>query len=139
MDTVTRNVIADLWPLYVSDDVSPDTRRLVDAFLASDPEFARTLHDTGGASLPGAAPPTLPPDLELKTLDRVKRKLTGPKWIFKLALIFSGLAFARIISDTSFDVSPRAFIATAIVAAAFWIAFFVVLFRGRRSVLVRLR
>ena len=54
-------------------------------------------------------------------------------------MIMSGLAFGRIISDTSFDVSPRRFIITAAIALSFWIAFFVKLIRGRRGFLVRVR
>jgi ferric-dicitrate binding protein FerR (iron transport regulator) len=139
MDNVTRNVITDLWPLYLSGDASEDSRRLVDDYLAADPEFARALRDTANPSLAPGAAPSLPPDHELKTLDRIKRRLRGPHWILQLALVFTALAFGRIVSDTSWDVSPRHFIATAVVAACFWIAFFVVLFRGRRAVLVRLR
>jgi anti-sigma factor RsiW len=139
METVTRNVIADLWPLYLSGEAAPDTRRLVEAFLKADPEFERTLRDADNAALPGAAPPSLPADLELRTLARVKRKLSGPIWILHLAMVFTCLAFGRLVADTSFDVSPLGFIATAVVAACFWVAFFVVLFRRRRSILVRLR
>lgn len=139
MDNVTRNVITDLWPLYLSGDASDDSRRLVDGFLAADPDFARALRDTGHPSLGVGAAPSLPPDHELKTLARIKRRLSGPHWLLQLALVFTALAFGRIVSDTSFDVSPRHFIATAVVAACSWVAFFVVLFRGRRSVLVRLR
>lgn len=39
--TITREVIYDLLPGYFAGDVSDDTRRLVDEFLASDPEFQR--------------------------------------------------------------------------------------------------
>lgn len=38
---VTRDVIYDLLPSYFAGDVSDDTRALVDAYFASDPEFAR--------------------------------------------------------------------------------------------------
>ena len=41
-----------------------------------------------------------------------------------LAMLFSGFAFGRIVSDTSWDVSPRNFIITASIAAVFWVAFF---------------
>jgi hypothetical protein len=37
--TITRDVIYDLLPSYFAGDVSDDTRRLVDEFLATDPEF----------------------------------------------------------------------------------------------------
>jgi hypothetical protein len=56
-----------------------------------------------------------------------------------LAIVFTMQAFGRIVSDTSFTVSPRNFIATAVVAAVFWVVFLVRLFRGRREVLVRVR
>ena len=52
-------------------------------------------------------------------------------------MIMSGLAFARIVSDTSFDVSLRKFIIAAVIAVCFWIALFVKLIRGRKNFLVR--
>jgi hypothetical protein len=138
MENLTREIIADLYPLYASGEASPDTRRLVETFLAQDAEFARTLKDRG-RDLLAVYPPPLPPDHELKTLAKVKRHLSGPVWLLQLAMIMSGLAFARIVSDTSFDVSPRKFIVTAAIALCFWVAFFVKLFRGRRSLLLRPR
>ena len=139
MENITRDVIADLYPLYASGDASSDTRRMVESFLREDPEFAQSLTETGRNSLAAYAPPSLPPDHELKTLGKVKRRLSGPVWLLQLAMITSCFAFGRIVSDTSFDVSPRKFIVTAVIAVCFWIAFFVKLFRGRRAVLVRLR
>ena len=40
MNTVTRDVISDLWPVYESGEASADTRALVEGFLARDPELA---------------------------------------------------------------------------------------------------
>ena len=37
----TRDVIYDLLPGYFADEVSADTRTLIDEFLSTDPEFAR--------------------------------------------------------------------------------------------------
>jgi hypothetical protein len=139
MTNVTREVISDLWPLYLSGDVSGDTRRLIEDFLASDPEFARTLREVGSDPLMACLPPALPPDHQMKTLERVKRRLWGYPMLLQTAVLFSCFAFGRIISDTSWDVSPRNFIITAAIAGVFWIAFFVTLFRGRRALLVRLR
>jgi hypothetical protein len=139
MENVTRDVIADLWPLYVSGEGSQDTRRVIEAFLSEDPEFSRRLSQNAREPLPVHDVPSLTPDHELKTLALIKRRLAGPRWLLLLALVSSAIAFGRIVSDTSFDVSPRAFIATAVVAACFWVAFFVRLFRGRREILVRIR
>jgi hypothetical protein len=139
MENVTRDVITDLWPLYVSGEASQETRGLIDAFLSQDPEFARKLSPNAEGHLPGHDVPSLAPGHELKTLAQIKRRLTGPKWLLQLALVFTMLAFGRIVSDTSFDVSPRRFIATAVVAACFWAAFLFRLYRGRRDILVRIR
>lgn len=137
MQNITRDIISDLYVLYSSGDATADSRRLVEAFLSADPQFAASLKESGG-TLP-ILPAPLPPAHELKTLDRVKRQLSGPVWLLQLAIIMSGLAFGRIISDTSFDVSPRRFIITAAIAVCFWIAFFVKLVRGRRAFLLRIR
>jgi hypothetical protein len=139
MENVTREVITDLYPLYLSGDASADTRRLVEACLKADPEMLRTLETSGGNPLAGRAAPSLPPDLELKTLGQVKKRLFGPMWLMRFAIMFSCFAFGRIVADTSFDVSPRNFIVTAVIALCFWVAFLVKLFRGRKAVLVRLR
>ncbi len=55
-------------------------------------------------------------------------------WFLFLAMLFSALAFGRIVSGTSWDVSPRRFIITAAIALAFWIAFFVRTFVIRKQV-----
>lgn len=55
---------------------------------------------------------------------RTKRLLHGWDWLPFMAMIFSGFAFGRIVSDMTWDVSPVNFIVVATIAAAFWIAFF---------------
>jgi hypothetical protein len=139
MENVTRDVIMDLWPLYVSGEASQDTRGLVEAFLREDLEFARELRQDARGPLTGHDVPSLKPDHELRTLAQIKRRLIGPRWLLLLAMVFTMQAFGRIVSDTSFDVSPRKFIATAMVAGCFWVAFLVRLFYGRREVLMRIR
>jgi anti-sigma factor RsiW len=139
MATVTREVVSDLWPLYHSGEASADTRRLVEAFLADDPDLAARLRETSSDPLAACQPPVLSPDHEMRTLARLKQHLWGYPMFLRLALIFSCLAFGRIVADTSWDVSPRNFIITAAIAAVFWVAFAVSLFRGRRALLVRPR
>ena len=133
---VSSAVVSDLWPVYVSGEASPDSRALVEAFLAADPAFARALHDSSGVTLGVARAPALSPDHELKTLALTKRRLWGYLWLLQLAIMFSCFAFGRIVSDTSWDVSPRNFIITASIAGVFWIAFFVSLIRIRARVLI---
>ncbi len=58
---VTRQV-SDLWPLYVADEVSADTRALVESFLAADPSFATALRQAAGIGLASTTAPALAPE-----------------------------------------------------------------------------
>jgi hypothetical protein len=131
---VTREVISDLWPVYESGEASADTRALVEAFLSQDPEFAELLRGRGEEALLRHDVPRPPPDREALALRRTKRLLHGWDWVLFLAMLFSGFAFGRIVSDTSWDVSPVNFIVTATIAGAFWVAFFARLVWVRRRV-----
>jgi hypothetical protein len=62
--------------------------------------------------------PRLPLDREAQALRRTKRLLHGWDWLLFMAMIFSGFAFGRIVSDTSRDVSPVNFIVVATIADA---------------------
>ena len=125
---ITREVIIDLWPAYTAGEASADTRALIKEFLKQDTEFARMLQEKIDEDLLMSTVPSLPPDREAQALNQTKRQLHGWDWslLFLLfAMQFSGFAFARIVSDTSWDVSPRNFIITAAIAAVFWCAFLI--------------
>ena len=131
---VTRDVVSDLWPLYSSGDASVDTRRLVEAFLESDPEFARELKAT--VELPGVPPAS--PDAEARALQRTRDLVHGHGWlrgVRLLAIVFTVFAFGRIVSDTTFTNSPRRFIGTAVCAVITWIVYAVWLHHNRRRAL----
>jgi len=131
---ITRDVITDLWPVYVAGEASADTRALVEAFLRQDPEFARLVEGPGIDDLRRHDPGRPAPDHEAQALRRTKRLLHGWDWLLFLAMMFSCFAFGRIVSDTSWDVSPVNFIITASIAATFWAAFFVRTIWVRRKV-----
>ncbi|HEV8111213.1 MAG TPA: hypothetical protein VGR31_00405 [Planctomycetota bacterium] len=126
---ITRDVVSDLWPLYESGEASADTRAVVEEFLKSDSEFARRLREDESGKLLAAVPMNLAPDQETKALNRMRKAMLKKDWPLFFAIVFSGMAFGRIVSDTSFDVSPKRFIITAAIATVFWIWFFVRLVR----------
>jgi hypothetical protein len=135
---ITRSVIVDLWPLYSSGEASAETRALVEEFLADDPELGRRLRESpavAAEALGGCAARPLPPDHEARALERVRGRLRGYPWLRQLAVLFTALAFGRILSDTSWDVSPRLFIVLSSIAAVFWMAHLATLARLRRRVL----
>jgi hypothetical protein len=131
--TITRAVILDLWAVYATGEASPDTRALVEEFLRSDSEFDRQLRAN---PLTAVEPPPVPPDVEMRAFTRAKRRLGGFRPLLFMAMLFSCSAFGRIVSDTSWDVSPRNFVINAVIALAFWIAFFVSLWRMRARILI---
>jgi anti-sigma factor RsiW len=131
----TRQVINDLWPAYTAGEASPDTRALVEAFFRQDPAFAKVLQELDAELLLLQQEiPRLPPDHEAKALRRTRRLVHGWDWTLFMAMLFSCFAFGRIVADTSWDVSPANFIATASIAVAFWVAFFVRLIWMRKQV-----
>jgi len=131
---VTREVINDLWPVYSAGEASADTRLLVEEFLKQDPEFADLIRSSGDEGLTRSQVPELSPDAEAKMLRRTKKILHGWDWLLFMAMMFSGFAFGRIVSDTSWDVSPVNFIIMASIAGVFWVAFFVRLVWVRKRV-----
>jgi hypothetical protein len=131
MVNVTRDVVADLWPIYEAGEASADTRALVDEFLASDPSFAETLRVSPSMSLPAV---DLMPDAKLAALKRTRDLVRGNSWLRVLRLVgfvFTLFAFGRIVSDTSWDVSPRAFIADVVLATIAWVSYALLLRRYR--------
>jgi len=121
---VTREVITDLWTIYTAGEASTDSVALVEEFLAKDHELAAALKDNAADQLAASRVPRLSPSIEARGLSRTKRLLHPFNWLFFFAVLFSCFAFGRIISDTSWDVSPRNFIITAAIALCFWVAFF---------------
>jgi len=132
---VSRDVIADLWPVYESGDASADTKALVDQYLGADPEFARTMRLEPGLQ---AATVMIAPDSEMAALRRTRDLVRGTSWLRGLRLVATVLtifAFGRIIADTTWTASPRGFIADAVMATICWTAYFVLLGRYRRKAL----
>ena len=91
---VTREVIVDLLPLYLAGEASPGTRALVEEYLRQDVEFGRDIRRQMLENLAGAAPPALPPELELKALRRTRGVLDWQRRLFGMAILFSLLPFS---------------------------------------------
>jgi hypothetical protein len=79
---ITRNVILDLLPLYLADEVSADTKALVENYLESDPELANTAKKLAPIEKPNNIPVPLSREAELMAYKKAKRT----QLIFVLAL-----------------------------------------------------
>lgn len=103
---VTREVIYDLLPAYFSGDVSADTRALVEAFLATDPEFRRmvdrfhTLH----ADRRAAADVESPAEAEREAFNGAKArfKLRHAAVVWAAAAVIAGAMAIPAMVDAGF-------------------------------------
>lgn len=122
--TVTRDVIRDLLPAYVSGESTADTRRLVEEHAASDPEVARWLAEAR-LELPPA--PALRSDAEIATIRRTRRAVTIRSWLMGLAIFFSALPFSVHGDERGVHwlaaARPALAAGFAVVGVALWIAF----------------
>jgi anti-sigma factor RsiW len=74
--SVTRDVILDLLPLYLSDEASPDTRTLVKEHLAGDPELARMAAQWKDR-MPEPPPSPVNPDAQVTAYQEAKRQIAN--------------------------------------------------------------
>lgn len=96
--TVSRDVLKDLLPIYVSGEASDDTRALVDAAIAADPEIAALAEALRDPAPPGGTPMRpLAPDRAL--LERTRRLLRLRTWLLAGGLFFSGLPLSFVFDD----------------------------------------
>jgi anti-sigma factor RsiW len=131
---ITREVIIDLLPLYVSGEASAATRELVDEYLKQDPELAERVRAHGAEELARSAPAP-PPELELRSLHRTRRLIAVQVWLCGFASMFTAIGLAlRIqfhdgrIADVHFVVfdHPEILGPCLGIALILWIAYFTV-------------
>ena len=70
---ITRDVILDLLPLYLADEVSADTRTLVKEYLKTDPELAKIAEQSAAIELPQDAPTPLTEENRMEAYREAKR------------------------------------------------------------------
>jgi anti-sigma factor RsiW len=91
---ITRDVVADLLPAYLSGEASADTKALIEELAARDPEIAGLV---ASASMERTdvmpASVALPPNLEHDIVTRTRALLRRRSWALALALFFTALPF----------------------------------------------
>ncbi len=71
---ITRNVILDLLPLYSADEVSADTRALIDEYLETDPELANIAKQMTALERTKESPVPVSQDDKMKAYRIARRK-----------------------------------------------------------------
>lgn len=82
---VTRDVILDLLPLYLADEVSVDTRLLVEKYLETDPSLTRIAEQSTTMGFSDDIP------VPLTTEDEMEAYLEVKRFMLRRNLIWAGL------------------------------------------------
>jgi len=128
---VTRQVVTDLLPIYLSGEASEDTKTLVEDYFRQDPDFERIARSAGTPleTLRATAPIAASPERKKRDLESVFLGLRRRKWLFgvSLFLTLTPLSFdfnhGRIVSL----MRPQALWHAAFdwsLAAVFWFLYF---------------
>ena len=70
---ITRDVILDLLPLYLANEVSADTRAIVETYLETDPELASIAEQSASTELPEDIPIPLRKEDRMEAYKEAKR------------------------------------------------------------------
>lgn len=69
---ITKDVILDLLPLYVANEVSEDTKKLVEEYMETDPEMRKIALQTAMDELAGKVPSPITEEDKLKAYRKTK-------------------------------------------------------------------
>ena len=136
---VTREVIVDLLPVYLSGEASPATRSLVEEYMKQDPELAQRVRSQWEENFAKLAPP---PELEMRSLRRTHHLLALQKWLFGIGIGFFATSLSFRFSSVGghiqgphflfFD-DPLAFVGCIAPGLACWIGYFIIRRRLRAT------
>lgn len=133
---ITREVITDLLPAYLSKEASSDTQVLVEDFFKQDPEFEVLVREDKSAEMlkhPPSSP--LPKDHERETLIQTRNMLKWRAHWLIMAILFTLMPLSSVFSSKGlvwimFRDAPYAANTFVILALVSWIQYF----RTRRNV-----
>ncbi len=89
--TVTKAVIEDLLPLYAAGELSEDSRKLVDDYLASDPNLRARMKAAVGEAFPAVR---VPASVEASAVGETRRVVRNSNNLWGLSFGLSYLAMA---------------------------------------------
>lgn len=94
---ITRDVILDLLPLYLADEVSADTRTLVEQYLETDPELARVAERSAALEFAQDIPIPLTREDRMEAYREAKRLMFLRNVILAIIISFTILCLMALI------------------------------------------
>ena len=120
-EKIPQHVILDLLPLYFADEVSAETRDLIEAYLKTDPQLARLAEQAKQAPSLQEIPAPLNKETEMKAYKKGK-KLMIEHLVFLAAAVSSSIMIVPGYKE--YREYPVAIYMMVGVTLIFWLAFF---------------
>ncbi|MEE9441958.1 MAG: hypothetical protein V3V99_04755 [candidate division Zixibacteria bacterium] len=106
---ISRNVILDLLPLYFANELSEESRKLVEKYLEADPQLAKLVKQSAASALSQKTPVPLTQNDELIAYRRAKQ---GIMWrTIVIAIVIA--AFLALILMMFFSSSSSSFLSSS--------------------------
>jgi len=125
-EKIPQHVILDLLPLYLADEVSEETRNLIDAYLKTDPQLATLAAQAKRATSLQEIPAPLKKENEMDALKKVKKLMVQHNVFLALAVVLTimmGISYIFLWDEPRGAQAPFVF---GGLATLFWVAFFMV-------------
>lgn len=123
-EKIPQHLILDLLPLYLADEVSDETRSLIEEYLKTDPQLATLAKQAEIATSLQEIPAPINKETEMEAFKKVRKLMIQHNVFLGLAVFSTLFAVPGTISLRDEDpLAPFLFFGVAII---FWIAFFIV-------------
>ena len=121
-EKIPQHVILDLLPLYLADEVSGETKNLIEEYLKTDPQLATLAEQAKHAPSLQEIPAPITKETEMEALKKVKKLMIQHNVFLFMAVLTTFLSVPAAISlYDEFPPAPFLFLGVAII---FWVAFF---------------
>ena len=120
-ETIPQHVIVDLLPLYLADDVSPETRELIEAYLKTNPQLAALVEQAGQATSLQEIPAPLNKETEMKAYKKGKKLMIEHLVFLAAAVSASIMIVPGYIEYREYPVAIYLMVGVTLI---FWLAFF---------------
>jgi len=125
---IPKHLVIDLLPLYVADEVSDETRKLIEDYLKTDPQLAALAEQAKNAPSLQEVPAPINKESEMEALKKVKKMMLSVQHhvflsVAVIATFMVGISAVFLWDEPRGPQAPYIFGGLALI---FWIAFFAV-------------
>lgn len=126
---ITKDIVTDLLPAYLSKECSEDTKRLIEDYLRNNPEFSKEIFRMTDVSVAGKAPVLLDQKDEMIAFQKTQRLIRRRTFFIAFAVFFSLLPFSFFHTDKTtywlFLEAPYSAVGYWVAGLIFWVLFFI--------------